>query len=168
MAARCAGLPHSLKSNLSGSRCETGRRPQDTIRGRHPQLEATELASRRTVGLGEAFESPRQKLGRDAGTRIGNADRKVAVALLYADADLTARGSELNRIGQQIPDDLLDAIGIAVELEAERRSDVHGGRSLCPDLVDHGRSMPRCCMFRSAYGASVVSRGSSTGPPTVK
>src|SRR5712692_7218396 len=45
------------------------------------------------------------------------------------------------------------------------------GRAACPYFVAlcYGRSMPRCRAFtRLPYGGSVVRRGSSTGPPTVK
>jgi hypothetical protein len=57
---------------------------------------------------------------------------------------------------------------VQLGVETERRSDGHGCRSPRPDLVDQGRSMARCSVAVLAYGASVVRRGSSTGPPTVK
>jgi hypothetical protein len=100
-------------------------------------------------------------------------NEQVPVDVLFADRfarfdHVFGRRRARTAAGEFAPAPLGGKEVVQLGVEAERRSDGHGCRSPCPDLVDHDRSMALCCMPRSAYGASVVSRGSSTGPPTVK
>jgi hypothetical protein len=55
----------------------------------------------------------RQKVRLDAAARVGDHDLGVAGLPLQGDGDGPAAGSELHRVGQEIPHHLLEAVGIS-------------------------------------------------------
>ena len=67
----------------------------------------------RAVGLAEPVEGVLEELGRHALSRIPNLDLERVVAVAERDDHAPARRRELDRVRDQVPDDLLDAVGIA-------------------------------------------------------
>ena len=67
----------------------------------------------RRVPLLKTVEDIRQELGRDAFTRIDNADFYVRVDAFEQHLDLPAPGSELDGVVKKIPKNLLQAIRVA-------------------------------------------------------
>src|SRR5690349_11760474 len=65
------------------------------------------------VLLTEPLEDVREKRWIDAGARIGDADRQAMVLPRELDSNLSALRRELDRVREQIPDDLLHARRIA-------------------------------------------------------
>ena len=70
-------------------------------------------AGRRGVRLAEAVEDERQELRGDALARVGDAHDHVRVFAVDGDADAAARAGELDRVGQQVPDHLLQPVRVA-------------------------------------------------------
>ena len=77
------------------------------------EAQAPVLACRRLIGLAKPLEDMRQKFGRNPDARIGDDDRAVAVVCAQLDAHRAAGLGEFHRVGQQIPDDLLQPIAVA-------------------------------------------------------
>ncbi len=75
--------------------------------------ESAEGAGGGGVGLAEAFEDVRKEFRGDAFAGIGDADFNLAVVALEGDGDGAAAGGEFDGIGEEIPENLLDAAGIA-------------------------------------------------------
>ena len=71
----------------------------------------------------EAIEDVRQHLRADAGARVGDGDLDLALGLAQRDRNRAAVRGELDGVGQQVPDDLLQARGIAGN-EQRRRFEV--------------------------------------------
>ena len=93
--------------------------PQQSLADRQPQASATELARGRAVGLRELLEDPpvRRFVDADAGVAHGDAHAGVVLAALqHLDAQQNlALGGELDRIAQQVADDLTQAEGVAAQ-----------------------------------------------------
>src|SRR5207247_2382683 len=79
------------------------------------QAEAqTSLGAGRTVfGLPEAVEDNRQEPGRDPDARVADDDLDVRVHALEVNLHAPALRRELDGVHQQVPHDLLQAIGVA-------------------------------------------------------
>src|SRR5688572_24783898 len=65
------------------------------------------------VGLSEAFEEVGEEFGGDAGAGVADEHFGVLVGAAEGDADGAGGGGELDAVGEQVPDDLLEAGGIA-------------------------------------------------------
>ena len=65
------------------------------------------------VGLPESFEDIGKKIGFDSNAGIGDANLSVRIRFYQVNGDTAPGGGELDRICEQIPDDLLQAVGIA-------------------------------------------------------
>ncbi len=79
-------------------------------------------AGDRPVGLAEAVEDVRQEVGADADAGVGHPDDGVAPLLAQADLDPARPGGELDGVGEQVPDHLLQPVGVA-EDRARQRAD---------------------------------------------
>src|SRR5256885_16495486 len=77
------------------------------------QTEPAVFSRGRTIGLAEAVKDVGQKFRWYALTCIAHGDFGFGGALFERDLYQTTTGSELDRIRQKIPDDLLQAVGIA-------------------------------------------------------
>ena len=75
------------------------------------------------VALPEALEDVRHELGVDADAGVGDHDLGPSRHAAQADADLARRRRELDRIGDQVPDDLLETVGIAEDRAGPRIED---------------------------------------------
>src|SRR5688572_28763337 len=72
------------------------------------------------LGLAVAVEDVRQEFGRYPAAAVGVKDFHLRRELAQAETDLTTRGAELDRIGQEIPDDLLQAGWVSENLPDTR------------------------------------------------
>src|SRR5262245_21118997 len=71
------------------------------------------MASRdRTVSLREALENSRQELGFDARAAIGHTQLDLRLDALQFDPYQSLVWSKANRIGKQVPHDLLKSLGV--------------------------------------------------------
>src|SRR5262249_6667469 len=68
---------------------------------------------RRAVGLAKTLEGTLQKLRLHPPSGVGDADLEVIVQPAKIHGDPPANGSELDRVGDEVPDDLLEAVGIS-------------------------------------------------------
>ena len=87
------------------------------------EAEPAVLARGRGVGLAEALEEVREKFGSDAGAVVAHAQDEMLVVALQTDDDLTVWWREFDRVGQEVPGDLLEPGAIAHHFESPR-SDV--------------------------------------------
>src|ERR1044071_239561 len=78
-----------------------------------PEPEAAVVTRERRVRLAEAFKYVWQEVGRDTSTRVADGDFDVRVDACQAQLHLAALRRELNGVRQEIPDELLQAVGIA-------------------------------------------------------
>ena len=93
--------------------CDLPAVPLDELaRERQADSEAGRDPRRRRVGLRESFEDVRQELGIDAGTGVAHRDARQVVRF-HDDVDRAVSRRELDRVGQQVPHDLPQAVGVA-------------------------------------------------------
>jgi len=85
-----------------------------------------EFASGGAVGLAEAIEHERQKRTVDTATFIGDGQDDIFTVTPRSDANARAGGTELHRIREKIPDDLLHTVRIRRQKQGLRRVDVDG------------------------------------------
>src|ERR671928_1656779 len=85
-----------------------------------PESEPAVLPRRRAVGLSEAVEDVRQKVGRNPLPRVANGDARLREQALDADLDDAARDRELHRVREHVPDDLLKPRRIARDVADAR------------------------------------------------
>ena len=85
----------------------------DVTHDRQAQAEASGLARHAALGLAEPIEHKRQEVVADPDAGVADHDFDVRIDPLEPELDATALRRELHRIGQQVPDDLLQPIGIA-------------------------------------------------------
>ena len=86
----------------------------DQVAGdREPDPEPALRARRRAVGLAEAVEDVGEELGRHARARVADLDRELALAAGEGDRHAPVRRRELDRVRDEVPDDLLQAVGVA-------------------------------------------------------
>ena len=77
------------------------------------EAEAGVLASGGGILLAETFEDVGEEIGIDAGAGVADADLDVGVDALEVDLDTAALGGKFDGVGEEIPDDLLETIGVA-------------------------------------------------------
>jgi hypothetical protein len=97
---------------------------------REAQPEPALLPARASIRLTERLEDVGQEFGIDAVARVAHGDHET-LAPFERDRHLAFRRREFDRIGEQVPDDLLQAIGVA---HGHRRPYVQPGHepdSLC-------------------------------------
>src|SRR5215471_21023004 len=80
---------------------------------RESQAKAAVTARGRRIRLPEAVEYKRQKVGADPFTGVDHTDLRMVFGALQPDFDAAAGRGELDRIGQKIPDHLLQTDRIA-------------------------------------------------------
>ena len=78
-----------------------------------PEAQAAMPAGRGGIRLAEAVKDVGQEFGLDAFAGVGDADFQVGIDPLAAAPGPARPGRELDGVGEQIPEDLLEAIGIA-------------------------------------------------------
>jgi hypothetical protein len=76
-------------------------------RDRQTEPEASMRARARTVRLREAVEHRAQEVCVDASTVVGDRQRHVSARFRNGDTDATTRRRKLDRVRQQVPDNLL-------------------------------------------------------------
>ena len=91
-----------------------------------PEAQTTEAALRTRVLLPKPVEHVRQELRRDAGAGVVNHDRRLGAGALQPQLHAARLRRELDGVRQQVPDDLLQAIGVARD----------GADALVDDRVD--------------------------------
>ena len=110
--SQAEGRPFAASFAFGGDRAAVcfGEMPDDG----QTEAEAAMLSCRGAVGLAEAFEDMRQKRRFDAFSRI--ADEKLDLRLRFVrtqvDVNPSTRRCEPHGVRQQIPDDLLKAVGV--------------------------------------------------------
>jgi hypothetical protein len=85
---------------------------------REPQAEACVLARSCSIGLSKALEDQGQERRADPLTGVLDAQSEVGLVAFDAHLDSAAPGRELDRVGEQIPGDLLQAGGVTGDLTA--------------------------------------------------
>ena len=75
----------------------------------------------RSVDLGETVEDPLEHVGRDADAGVLDRHGHGVVLVLDVDRDLAALGGELEGVGQQVEDDLLELVRIDRQLDGMGR-----------------------------------------------
>src|SRR5262249_53564646 len=95
----------------------------DLVRDRQTQPEA--CTSLRSVGAAASLPVPleqaRYGVGTDATTRVPHRQYNLRSASEAADLDFAARWREANGVGEQIPGNLLEALGICAQRAGIRR-----------------------------------------------
>ncbi len=94
-------------------------------RDRQTESEAAVLAGESRVTLAEPLENVRQEFRLDPGAGISHRDRHRLAIAFDAHLDVAVPGRELDGVGNEIPDNLLQPIGIGGDL-TELRIDVDG------------------------------------------
>jgi len=89
-----------------------------------PQAQSAVTARGRCVRLAKAVEHIREEVGADALARIGYRDLDPILRARHLQGDLASFGGEFDRVAQQVPDHLLQAIGIGVDAQALDRVDL--------------------------------------------
>src|SRR5207249_11402196 len=87
----------------------------DVVDDREPETQAAVRARVRAVGLPEGLEDVRQELGRDPLALVADGDDRLPVAAGEPQDDAAAPGGELDRVREEVPHDLLEAGGIALD-----------------------------------------------------
>src|SRR6202023_3512692 len=80
---------------------------------REAETESAVFAGSAGVALAEALEDQGEQVSIDSFAIVGDSDFDVRIDLLRADLNTAALGSKLDRVGEQVPEDLLQAVGIA-------------------------------------------------------
>src|SRR5262249_29380705 len=80
------------------------------------EAEAAVPSGARRVGLVEAFKDIGHEITADAFARVAHADANVWVHALQPHFDATSLRRELDRVGEEVPDDLLQPDGVAGDL----------------------------------------------------
>src|SRR2546423_11562284 len=82
---------------------------------RQPDAEAAARPVERLLALDEEIEDPRQQVGVDALSVVAHAELRVLFVALDGELDLSALGRVLDRVLDEIRDDLLEADRVAVD-----------------------------------------------------
>src|SRR5262245_50490031 len=77
------------------------------------QTEAADLASCSCIGLTESVENIRQELRINTDTGVSNDEQQLRIILFESQFDLAVLWCELDGIGEEIPQNLLQTVGIA-------------------------------------------------------
>ena len=83
------------------------------LRNGKPQAEATELSHRIGLALFKGIENSSQELGNDANTCVRYLDHNLPILVVRLNKNLSSFGSKLDRILDQIPEDLLQTGKVA-------------------------------------------------------
>src|SRR5262245_60998856 len=83
---------------------------------RQAEAESAVPSGARHVGLAEAGKDIGQEIRADAFARVAHGDANVRVNALQPRFDSTSLRSELDRVGEQVPDHLLQSRGVAGDL----------------------------------------------------
>src|SRR5262245_46377334 len=83
---------------------------------RQTEAEAAVPSGARCVGLPEAVKDKRQEIRADAFARVAHGDAYVRVYSFQARFDAAYLRGELDGVGEQVPDHLLQASGVAGDL----------------------------------------------------
>src|SRR5688500_8800322 len=78
-----------------------------TLDDREPKSQAAITACRRRIALTESIENVGQEIRQDADARVANADLDMRINSLKIDLYRSALWGELDRVGNQVPHDLL-------------------------------------------------------------
>src|SRR5262249_31232034 len=101
----------SLARALGGNRSAV---QLDNVPGeRKPKPETAELARRASVRLPESVKDERQIVPRDANPSVAEGDPDLAAAALALNGHAAARGCELDRVREDVPHHLMQAVAIA-------------------------------------------------------
>src|SRR5439155_4173541 len=87
---------------------------------REPEAEAAMGAGASALRLSEAIEDVGQEFRTDPHPRVLDGDLGVAVGALETDFDTTLPRRELDRVRQQVPYDLLQAVRVAAHGDGDR------------------------------------------------
>ncbi len=90
----------------------------DVANDGEPEPEPAVLPGGRAVGLAEALEDDGQKLRCDAVSVVLDADGRPGLVALHDDANVSARARELHGVGEEIPCDLTETLGITDDGDA--------------------------------------------------
>src|SRR5207249_8761829 len=74
------------------------------------------------VRLAEGVEDVGMEVGADALARVAHGDARQPVLAFQRYLDAAAPGRELERVAQEVPDDLLQPLGVAVDRPEDRKS----------------------------------------------
>ena len=77
-----------------------------------PESQPPELPPRPAVSLAEAFEQMRSDFRLESNSRIADGQAYLLIVARKRDTNLAARRRELDRVRQQVPNHLLEAVGI--------------------------------------------------------
>src|SRR5688572_3554537 len=88
------------------------------------QTEPAVLACSRGVVLPEPVEDVREQIGADPRSAVDDADLDVRVHALQEHRDPPALRREFHRIREQVPDDLLQPVGVASNVPGARIEDL--------------------------------------------
>ena len=80
---------------------------------REVKTQATVRARNARIGLPKALEHVRQQLRRDPRSIVPDGDLDRGIHTLDPYLDAPTLGRELNGVGEQVPDDLPKAVGVA-------------------------------------------------------
>src|SRR5499426_1674491 len=83
---------------------------------RQSKAESAVPSGARRVGLSEAVKDIGQEIRADAFARVAHGDADVRVHALQARFDSTSLRSELDRVGEQVPNHLLQSRGVTCNL----------------------------------------------------
>ena len=132
----CRAAPLTFAPHAHGTAVQLDEMAHD----REAEAEAAILTRARALRLAEAIEDVRQELHTDAGARVRNDDARLAWPRLEGHVDAAARRRELDRVRQEVPDDLLEPVridqggrGRRRQMRAEHDVLAVGGRA---DAVD--------------------------------
>jgi hypothetical protein len=131
-------------------------------RDRQAQAGAAVAAAGAAVGLAEGFEDDLQLLAGDADAGVADLEPDAAIAAPHVQADLAVLG-ELHRVGQQVLQDLLQALAVDHQLARCQRIGLDLGPGLCR-AIGSKVSRRRC----SALSTTTTSSASSTWPASMR
>src|SRR6266542_6408183 len=80
---------------------------------RQPQTETAVRPRRASLELAETVEDKGEKLRLDPLAGVAHSDRNMRSLAFEADRDLPSCGRELDGIGHEVPDDLLQTVGVS-------------------------------------------------------
>jgi hypothetical protein len=96
-----------------------------------PESEATMHATSAGFGLPEGIEDEREELGRDPAPAVGHGDLDVRAHALEHDLHRPALRRELDGVGQQVPDELLQTVRITGDQPRLGVQDGRESNALC-------------------------------------
>ena len=132
---KVAPCPSPALAACDGAAMHLDEMPDD----REPEAEAAGLARRSGIRLAKALEDVRQEIGADADAGVADDDLDVRVDALEPHLDPAALRRELDGVGQQVPHDLLQPIGIARDRTDARIEDGLEAHALGVGGRLHGR-----------------------------